>query len=107
MVDEEALQVLDYIYAVTSDPHFEPELQFIQVDQRDLLNPELKDGQDSSTAPKNLFDGRDYKPGQLEYAIGQLADQGYVQLRRGPATVHWVRITPDGHTVAEQRSQAS
>ncbi len=107
VIDEEALTTLDYIYQVTSDPHFQPELQFVQTDQRDLLIPQLEAGRDSRTVNRELIAGRQYRADQLEYLLEQLTDQGYVRLRRGPNTVHRVRITPDGRIAAEQRSKAS
>lgn len=99
MIDEQAYDDLAYIDRVDRDGRFDPELQLVTMDQADVLSPALRAGQQPSGS-EPLMDGRETRPHYLE----QLEEQGWVRIRRGPGPVHWVRITPDGRTIAHQRS---
>ncbi len=103
-MDDDAFGILDYIYRVVADGHFESELDFVTGDQGEALMPTIKDGYTSTDVPRDLFDNPpEMQPRQLEYLLEELEERGYIRFRRGPATVHWVRITDEGKLVAQRR----
>ncbi len=97
--DLATLELLDYVYRISEDPHFEPELQLIITDQADILFPQLREGQQAHSVPRELFGGRETSIDRIE----KLQERGYIHLIRGPATVHWLRITDTGKGVARGR----
>ncbi len=102
MIDDRAYDDLAYIYQVSRDSRLEPELELIELDQADVLRPSLKEGQQVPSG-EAIWEGRETR---LHY-VEQLEEQGWVRIRRSPGGVHWVRITLDGRTVAQQRLGAA